>query len=748
VADAATRRRGISFDRTVNIVDDFGADPDGNEPVDAALQEAADDGTLVVFPSGTYQFGGSVELTNYSTIGILGDGDVTFVPPAGFNDRIVEMAYRTKNALVEGVTVDLSAADTTTGFRTEVSRRAVLQSITFEGRGTHPDNDVVNAFSVEATRSDARTVIRDVDIPKGSSLEGYGGGKGRSAIWAGSGMKGTLRVENCRFSEFGNNGIYASKTPGNVEVVDCVLENNNIASVRISGQGSFVRDSFINLDVSDYDGWTGGPGYNLRGIWTEQGPHDYDSGVEVEGCDVRVVETGGSAGGIVAGSSAKELFVRNTRVFVDENETIGISRRSPDKSPNRLVADGVSITGAASGNAGIWIEGTTDSVVKNSCISQPNRDGVQLVGSTDPKVNQSTIDVGGTQIVEENTSVTRWEIDGSGSCPLPSNVNSSELYDTLEVRGIGGYTKYRVSVDKGISGVSNLEGGDATSGTTATGGVYDGGVDVYEYQWSVTDVSVTSGSTHDLRVFAGGEERFLNRLEVSADEYTEYRIAVSGDIAPGDRANGGDTGGDGVAEGVVEGGTDSFRFSGNVTDVRVLNGSRGQLEVTVNGDPYAERTLKITSNGDHVEYNAKVTGDIFEGERSNPGDTTGDGYAEGELWNGGTDSYRFYGWLGAVDTLEGDRSDITVYVDGERPWNDLEIEGSDWTEYEIEVTGEITTDDSTEGPDSASGTTASGAVGSGGSDFYRFTGDLDDVTATTGSADDLTVRVNGTERNV
>lgn len=747
-ADAATKRRGISFERTVNIVDDFGADPSGSEPINDALEKAADDGTLVVFPSGTYQFAGSVELTNYSTVGVLGDGDVTFVPPAGFNDRLIEIAYRTKNALIEGVTVDLSADDTTAGFRTEVSRRAVLQSISFEGRGTHPDADVVNAFSIESTDTEAVTVIRDVNVPKGSSLAGYGGGKGRSAIWAGPGMKGTLRVVNCYFAEFGNNGVYASKTPGDVEVIDCLFENNNIASVRISGRGSFVRGTTIDLDVSDYNGSTGGAGYNLRGIWTEQGSYDYPSGVRVEGCDIRVVQTDGSAGGIVAGGSAKELVVEDSRVFVDEDETLGISRHSPDKSPNRLVVDNVSITGAASRNAAIWIEGTTDSVVKNSCISQPNRDGVQLIDATDPTVNRSTISVGGTQIVDKNTSVSRWEIDSSGSCPLPSNVTSSELYKTLEVRGIGGYTKYSIGVDNELVGVSSLEGGDDISGTTATGGVYDGGADVYEYKWNLTDVSVVSGSTHDIRIFAGNEEVFLNHLEVSADEYTEYAIEVSGDIAPGDRANSGDTGGGGVAEGVVEGGTDTFRFSGDVTDVRVTDGSRDQLEVTINGEPYAERTLKIKSRGGHVAYHAKVTGDIFEGPLSNGGDTAGDGYAEGELWNGGMDSYRFYGWLGTVDAVEGDRSDMIVTVDGERPWKELELQGSGWVEYELEVTGEVATNSSIEGPDSASGTTASGAVGSGGSDSYKFTGDLADVAVTTGSKSDLTVLVNGNERSI
>lgn len=561
-------------------------------------------------------------------------------------------------------------------------------------------------------------------------------------------MKGTLKVEDCYFAEFGNNAVYASKTPGEVHVENCQFKNNNVSSVRISGAGSYVKDCVFDLDVSDYDGQTGGSGYNLRGIWIEQGRYDYPSGARIEGCDVRVGMTDGSVGGIVVAPTAKAVTIVDTNVFVDEDNTIGINRPSPDKSPNALVLDGVSVTGNAGGAAGVRIEDTTGSEIKNSCISQPNRDGVHFVGSRDATVNRSTIDVSGTQIVEEDADVTRWDIEASGSCPLPSNASSSSLYDELEVRGIGGYTKYRIEVDQEIEGDRNLENGDRIDGTAVTGGIYDGGVDFYQYKWNLTDITVESGSTHDIRVFNNGKEEFLNRLEVSADEDTEYRIEVSGDVTKRGKANGNDAAGDGVAKGVVNGGIDTYGFSGDVTGVTVTSGSRSDLEVTVNGEPYAERVLEIECTGDTVSYNAKVTGDIFEGSRASGGDTAGDGYAEGTVWSGGTDSYRFYGWLGEVEATEGDRSDITVYVDGERPWNDLEIEGSTYAEYEIEVTGEITPGPKAGGGDSANGTTADGSVGEGYSDSYRFTGDLADVTVTNGSDSDVTVRVNGTERNV
>ena len=50
---SAAEHRGIRFKRTVNMVEDAGCDPTGNEPCDEQLQAAADDYTLLKFPAGT-----------------------------------------------------------------------------------------------------------------------------------------------------------------------------------------------------------------------------------------------------------------------------------------------------------------------------------------------------------------------------------------------------------------------------------------------------------------------------------------------------------------------------------------------------------------------------------------------------------------------------------------------------------------------------------------------------------------------
>jgi hypothetical protein len=92
---AAAERYGIEFSRVVNAVDDLGMDPNGNEPIDDALQGTIDEeGVLVEFPPGEYYVREEHSEGSLSNWGIRGLGeeptDVRFVTDQGESLTVVK----------------------------------------------------------------------------------------------------------------------------------------------------------------------------------------------------------------------------------------------------------------------------------------------------------------------------------------------------------------------------------------------------------------------------------------------------------------------------------------------------------------------------------------------------------------------------------------------------------------------------------------------------------------------------------
>jgi hypothetical protein len=97
-----------------------------------------------------------------------------------------------------------------------------------------------------------------------------------------------------------------------------------------------------------------------------------------------------------------------------------------------------------------------------------------------------------------------------------------------------------------------------------------------------------------------------------------------------------------------------------------------------------------------------------------------------------------------------ENGDFSAYVDSVT----VEDSGSTTTDYEFEVYGYATTDSNTESGDTVDSSgitgdpktrTVTGTVTSGDADTYDYSGDVRNLTVTSGTADDLTTYVNGTQ---
>lgn len=432
-AESSTvERRGITFDRSVDIVEDFDADPDGNAPINRALEAAMEPGTLVRFPPGTYQLAPQTIPITHDRVGILGEGEVTWHLATGFHGRIVNCER--DEFLFEGVDLDMSGTPWESGhLRVFSPSRFFVGDVAFIGRGRGPGYAIKPAIT-EATTG--RGTIREVSVPHGSRPDMYASstsgirGNGRIGAYVGKVHVGVIEVIGCEFSEFGNNGIYASKTNGDVRVEDSYFANNGANNVRLSGGGSWVKRTVVEVDMRAYDGppieaewgtWGITAENTRRGATSDEFPPK-EPGMLVEDCDVRLLnidDRGHVGAGIRLASNARSMRVRNTRVTVDVDRgfgrtTHGILRINPfldlkryrsdmpvAPKPHGMHLENVTITGSASGSSAVRFAHADGSTVTNCSISQPgaNRDGVRFIRSAGCTIDGGNFRTGGFPLV-------------------------------------------------------------------------------------------------------------------------------------------------------------------------------------------------------------------------------------------------------------------------------------------------------------------------------------------------------------
>lgn len=375
------------FDPVLDAVDDLDCDPSGESPCDAAIRSAVGDGVAIRFPAGSYRFEAGLQFHEYDRLGFVGDGDVTFVPPTGFNGQL--MGFVGDRILFRDIDIDLSAEDTTAGLRFITSSGFSVEDVEFLGRGTHPDDSVVNALALAVEDPSKQGLVRNVVARRGSAIGHYKDGNGRVGIWEGDRHRGRIRVENCRLEEFGNNGIYASRCPGTTEVIGGVYRNNNTCSVRLGGQGNAIRGATIEVDLEAYSGPTTQmeDQYNTRAIVLEQGPYDKSGRVLIEDCDVRMTSADRSQGAIVAWSTGSGPRVERSRISVDVDWIAAVRGLPPlpkvDATDRPIELVDTTITGGAASGSAIELRERPGSTIEGTTIEQSgaNRDGIQLLAS-------------------------------------------------------------------------------------------------------------------------------------------------------------------------------------------------------------------------------------------------------------------------------------------------------------------------------------------------------------------------------
>ncbi|NHN58572.1 MULTISPECIES: hypothetical protein [Halorussus] len=623
-----------TYDRTVNVVEDLGVDSMGSQPVEDAIAEAAEPGTKLVFPDGEYLFSMNKAIGSWDDyqnaaggpVGLVGQGDATFTVPEGFCDYFLRVYGNTIE--FRDIDVNLEKPNTSAGFKAYSANGVRIENVTYHGRGAHTDSQVPFACMPVVSNSDATGLVRNLVAHEGSQGGTYKNGQGRGGIWVGFETHGTVRIKDVDLREFGNNAIYASRTPGAVQVEGGYFLNNNASSIRISGEGSYVDGATIEIDPDKYTGptiasddeWYYTP---IRIEQGELGPDYKPAGVEIRNVDIVARSVGTTVKPIAIWETGRTVSIRNTTIKMDDGG-YAIHRRpkraqsgtyQPPDGPRWVRMDNVTIEGAASGGTTVRIEDAPGTEITGCCISGTgqDRDGVHLINSDSSVIADTTVDVTGRAVSLTDTQAETTNVSKDGGCSTSDKSTTTESTTTeptttestttettttettttepttrtlvLDGQGNSQFSRYEFSVTGSVGKASDLgsvNDADDISGSTVNGFV-KGGQDGYRITGDVSAFEMVGDAT----VLIDGKEvdpaslgssdsgsSLPNTLVIDGQtgDRTEYEFDVDGQVEKSSlfgSVNDADTISNGTVSGFVVNGVDGYRFSGDVTRLDV-----------------------------------------------------------------------------------------------------------------------------------------------------------------------------------
>lgn len=411
-AAAAAEREGIAFERVVDAVDDLGMDPTGSRSVTSQIADVQSN-TLVQFPDGEYLIDERLDLPRLGNVGFEAVGDATIVGAAGFTNT--SWNIRDSDAVYyAGFTHDQS--DGAVGHFWRVSDRIEIHDIDVVGRG----GDWGVEMSPSITSSDGVARIVSYTNAKGSSWASYSGSGGRMGFYLGPDHSGTAKFVDCDLREYGNNALYTSRCPGNVQVFDSYFENNNVASVRIGGEGSFVENTRIVVSEDRYTGprRDEDEAFNMRGVLLEENHVNHGqkaAGAAVRGCEIVVEENPTWAPAIMSWSNGRSIEVTDTTIAYENSGGYVICKEDysdkashpPGEDPRWLRMDNVSVTGSGDVPVVVEVEDADGTEIRNSSIHMTDNDadGIRIMNSDNCVVADTNVVVPGSATDFENSQV-------------------------------------------------------------------------------------------------------------------------------------------------------------------------------------------------------------------------------------------------------------------------------------------------------------------------------------------------------
>lgn len=278
--DWETLQSQFGFEERVNAVEDLGWDSDGLFPIDESLAESFDRNVLVEVPPGEYQINESIEgqsVTNWGMRGVGEDrGDVRFTTNEGA--RIDLQFLSGRDLLLENFTFDQGEEfDRTIGMTIFIEDNLRIRNVEKAGANPTEDPNSVSALALNVIDPDGSALV-DTFVRTGPQVF-LPYPQNELCIFSGRGHLGTVTYRNLEIHNAGENGVYASKCPGDVHVEGGFYKNNRNDGIRISGDGSYIRGATVVIDSDDFHPQNRGVEGNMRGIRMQSGDQGLTGGV-------------------------------------------------------------------------------------------------------------------------------------------------------------------------------------------------------------------------------------------------------------------------------------------------------------------------------------------------------------------------------------------------------------------------------------------------------------------------------------
>ncbi len=339
-------------DRFGTIIDmvDAGADPNGDEQINALLEEHADDDTLLYFPEGRYYMDRQFRFTGFDNFGIVGDG-ATIVPANYWDfDRDNPRLFRLgiyyssgRDLLFEGLTIDQTADDT--GVRVleaDISDGLEVRNIDIVGQH---DSGLAGPGRFCINDAGGSGIVENFNAPDGGAWVQNTPNDGN--VWRGpTGIlcndynEGTITFKNCTLGGFPDNGLYARSDGGKVQVEGGYYANSQAANIRIGGPNSYVDGATIEINENrDSD-------TNQLGIRAES-----SEAIRIRNCTLNLTSPNGDA---IRSLDPEYIRITKCNITVHgDGVNHGINIRS---DTGRVLLDSLDIDFDTAGGAAIRIE--------------------------------------------------------------------------------------------------------------------------------------------------------------------------------------------------------------------------------------------------------------------------------------------------------------------------------------------------------------------------------------------------------
>lgn len=319
----ANQQNDDDNDETPINMQDAGADPTGEEPIDDVLRILADDETHLYFPEGQYRLG---EFSgDFQNLVLEGEG-ARILP----KDRTT--LWRLVDLWGEGNVIDGFVFDyRDTQLPPEVSIGGpggwAFRNCTFLGtQKTNLERRGGFALLPTVASESGEGVIENVYMHEGSAPPS--GGDTRGGIWFGPGNEGTLRIDGVWMEGWAENTIYAHNSPGEVVIENSFFRNTNVAGTRIGGNTVLRNNTYVKTGPVPRQTHPERSGRLMRGVWITGGRTEYGSAgsILIEDCDFYFTNGNTTGSAIIQPQSIDgDLAIRDCRIYQETDWAIRLN---------------------------------------------------------------------------------------------------------------------------------------------------------------------------------------------------------------------------------------------------------------------------------------------------------------------------------------------------------------------------------------------------------------------------------------